>query len=203
MTDLPADLPPEYYDSYGGLGQEPTGMNQGSAMMGQYDSKLILWMLDPTTIIDEIKNQLKGVVIVKKWDKESNSYVDVPKKVAEPLINNIGINNLIYLLNFHLGKHAGTTVLREDTIVEMTKQFGKDITLLLMEKWQNFGMDFSTITPIRNAIVRIVYMSLMRSKDGTFLDALTKTYRETYATANAPQGQQRQKFGTNFLGWGR
>ncbi|KKK53448.1 hypothetical protein LCGC14_3094680, partial [marine sediment metagenome] len=51
----------------------------------------------------------------------------------------------------------------------------------------NFGMDFSTITPIRHSLVRIVYMSFMRALNGRFLDALTKTYREVHSSATQNQ----------------
>jgi len=201
------DINADNYFSDDSIG-EPYYSSQTSPLMGQFDSKLILWMLDPTNIIDEVKNQLRGIVVIKKWDDKNKKFVDVQKKIVDQaLINEKGINHIVYLLNFHLGKHSGTSILREDTIVARTKQFGKDLSLLLFEKWQDFEMDFSTITPIRNSIVWLVYMSLMRSKDGSFLDALTRTYKETYSTASYNQQQQQQmqqpKKGMfrNIMGW--
>jgi len=194
-NDMPVD--PYYQDPYGQMPQDvPMYSSQGTALMGQYDSKVIAMLLDPTQLIDHIKSLLRGVVIVKKWDKKSGQMIDVEEKLSKgkAKINEEGIEHIVYLLNFHVGTHAATTILREEIIIEMTKQFGKDLSLLFLEKWQDFEMDWSTITPIRHSIVRVVYMSLMRSKDGSFLDALTRTYKETYSSASysQPQGQQMQ-----------
>ena len=176
-----------------------------SLLDNQSNSELILWMLDPASIIKDIKNQLRGVAITKEYDEKLKTYKDKPVRIAEALMNEQGINHLSYLLNLHLGKVGGTTILREQTIIEMTKQFGMDLTILLIEKWKHFGMDFSTITPIRHSLVRIVYMSFMRALNGRFLDALTKTYREisTHNTQNQVADGMPRKRGVlgHMFGW--
>lgn len=48
-----------------------------------------------TTILSEIEAHLKGYVLTEQWDAETQRYVTVARRVAEPLANEVGQHRLL------------------------------------------------------------------------------------------------------------
>lgn len=127
------------------------------------------WQISPSDILIELMWKLRGFVYNEaneKWEQ-----------VFERQMSEKGISETVALLSIVINKNTVLSNLDEERIVNYTMTFGKALTNLFKNNWEEYGIPRTKLTALTISLVKLVYTTLQRAKDGAFLKHLETVER--------------------------
>lgn len=124
--------------------------------------QLIMFMLT-NQIMEEVEHNLRGEVITEKYDKTSQQYVSFYDKKLTPLINDEGINQIIYTLKLKLTHSITLSNFTEFEIEKKMTIFTWDLIELLVKNLKKFAIKSDNWKIISNGVIDIVHANFNRA----------------------------------------
>ena len=134
--------------------------------------QLIMFMLT-NQILEEVEHNLRGEVIAEKYDKESQQYISFYSKKLTPLINDEGINQIIYCLKLKLTHSITLSNFTEFEIEKKMTIFTWDLVELLVKNLKKFEIKADNWKILANGVIDIVHANFNRAIIGENNEKLT------------------------------
>ena len=170
--------------------QYPQGSYESIATTGREDMAQWDKLLDHEAILITLEHQLKNEFATT--DKDNNV---VWEQKGKPLVNDIGINSLLYLLRPYISSIITLSNYKDYEILDRAREMALNLTFLLMEKQEEFGIDEANLSCIKNLCVNCVESSYRKALNGN----LAKIFSRTSSTREVISEQSQNKMG-KFLG---
>ncbi|KKN60192.1 hypothetical protein LCGC14_0534830 [marine sediment metagenome] len=189
------------YPTYDPQTGQPYSQTTGTSLIESQESKLIEWILNPDSIIRQLENTLKGTITESVWDEKLDDYKDRVVQENKPMMNNVGIKEVMRLIRIYVSNPVfSTTNYEEQTVSETTLVFAEEfivLTLLCSNQWD---LSFENRGMLINIMGDIVHAALLRSKGGHLIDYITQSYSEKYISSSGMGNQPRKRgmFGKIF-----
>ena len=123
------------------------------------------------SFFDQSKKQLK-----KEKSKETITY-SIKKSEPQRMVNEIGLRVISTRLRSYLNKNVILSNFDNEMIKRMALENSIDIIKLLYMSYDKFAIEKSNLTNVLRIIDINVYASLLRAKEGFFVDHLSTTQR--------------------------
>jgi len=125
-------------------------------MSGQkFDAETIKWQLSSSDFIEELEHDLKG-----ELPQSDGTW----KQVDEPLMNDMGIRTVRSILRTHANKVIFLSKLKEDRILQFSKEMNHVIVDLLFLNYQKWGVKKENCTLIVRKVCHFVFAAMMRAE---------------------------------------
>ena len=194
-------MPQGNYPTYDPQTGQPFSQTTGTSLIESQDSKLIEWILNPDSIIRQLENTLKGTITESIWDEKLDDYKDKVIQENKPMMNNVGIKEVIRLVRIYVSNPVfSTTNYEEQTVRETTLVFTEEFILLALESLNTWELSTTNFGMLCNVMGDIVHAALLRSKGGHLIDYITQSYSEKYISSSGMGNQPRKRgmFGKIF-----
>jgi hypothetical protein len=139
------------------------------------------FILDNKSVLEDLHHRLKGETLVEE-EKEINGQkvlVPVYKNVwkLKPLINNDGLNIIMYTLNGTLTPSNATGNIEKEKAATLTQDLWQDIYVILFLSREEFEIESEAHMVLISKLIRnAVYLHLSKSIDSGFMKQTTTTY---------------------------
>jgi hypothetical protein len=130
--------------------------------ISERNPQLIMFMLT-NQIIDEVEHNLRGEILTEKYDKASKQFIVVYEKTLTSLINNEGINQIIYTLKLKLTHSITLSNFTEFEIQKKMTIFTWDLIELLVKNLKTFEIKPENWKIIANGVIDIVHANFNRA----------------------------------------
>lgn len=152
----------------------------------QQSADLTKFMLTPDEPLGIIEHELKGEI----WLDDQQKW----HKIGDPFLNDAGIRAIMSKLKFYSNKITFLTDLDNEYIYEMMLCLANDLTQLLFNNGEDYGIDWSKShqNDIVNDITSIIFASTRKSYLQTFLKFL-QTSTRTLHRVDESTGQKEKK----------
>lgn len=145
----------------------------------ELDSTIHKWMFSNEEVLKEVEKSLKGQIYnrdTRRWEQALN-----------PLLNDDGINMIIYILKPYTSNIFSFSSFSEKDIMFIMLQFMEDLIPLLATEADTFGIDDNNLSMIKRIIEDAVFATLQKAKDGLSLGFLRDT-QKTVETVGGNRG---------------
>ena len=135
----------------------------------ELDATIHKWMFNNDEVLKEVERSLRGQVYnreAKRWEQALN-----------PLLNDNGINMVIYILKPYTSNLFSFSSFSEKDIMFLMLQFMEDIIPMLATEADNFGIEDNHLSIIKRMIEDTVFATLKKAKDGLSLGFLRDTQK--------------------------
>lgn len=174
----------------------------------EYDDEekddLIRFQLDLSTTKSDISHWLNGDI--PNGEKKGKTIWKINKNKDYRNLNEFGIREVMRILNIYLTKDVIMSNLKEEKINEICEQIGYELNDLFFTKYDQIGLfddnrkkNYSSIII---PLLHIIYITLMRAKDGKERQSVTENKVVNQAELSYP-GMGRGGFSLNPKNWGR
>lgn len=139
------------------------------------------FVLDNKTILDDLHHRLKGETLIEE-EKEINGQkvlIPVYKNVwgLKPLINNEGINIIMYTLNGTLTPSNATGNIEKEKAATLTQDLWQDIYVILFLNKEKYEIESEAHMSLISKLIRnAIYLHLSKSIDSGFMKQTTTSY---------------------------
>lgn len=139
------------------------------------------FVLDNKAILDDLHHRLKGETLVEEEREVNGQKVLVPiyKNIwnLKPLINNEGINLIMYTLNGTLTPSNATGNIEMLKASTLTQDLWQEIYTILFLNKEKYELESEAHMSLISKLVRnAVYLHLSKSIDGGFLRQTSTSY---------------------------
>lgn len=110
--------------------------------------------LDPRKIVTRILLEFQGLE-----ETEEGEY----RRIGEPIMNDIGIGDLRYILRSLINQHITMTWLDEARIRSIMEEFQRDLVYKIGLNWKRWNMKKADKDLVNDVILMNVYATLMRA----------------------------------------
>jgi len=185
--------------------QQSQGYPMGLPQMGPltYDDlekeDLIRYQLDLSKTKSDIAHWLNGDFPIEEkgkivWQKNNKDKYKV--------LNDFGIREVLRIINMYLTKDVIMSNLPEEKINDICKTISLEINDLFFTKYDEIGMDTSSRQKNYSTIIitlsHIIYITLMRAKDGKERQGVSENKVVSQAEINYPNLQKTGFFSRRF-----
>ena len=135
----------------------------------ELDPTIHKWMFTNEDVLREIEKSLRGQTYNRKkrqWEQTRN-----------PLINDEGINMILYILRPYTSTIFSFSDFEKEDIRIIMLQFMQDLIPLLATESDTFGIDENHLSMIKRIVEDTVYATLRKAKDGMSLGFLRDTQK--------------------------
>ena len=139
---------------------------------------LLKWQLDPREVIDEIEHKLRGEIFVNR----EKGY----QQLREPLVNEMGINTLMVVVEAMISKMITLSNFDEKEINLLMLDFTNNIIDMLYVNYVYWGINKSHLRTIRIIICNPVHATLKRALNGGEREFLKTTERRIESYSERP-----------------
>jgi len=145
----------------------------------EFDPAVHKWMFSNEEVLREIERSLRGQV----YDRKQKKWV----QALNPLLNDDGINMIIYVLKPYTSHLFSFSQFSNDEIKMMMLQFMEDIVVLLATECDEFGIEENQLSIVKNVIENTIFATLKKAQEGLSLGFLRDT-QKTVETIGQKQG---------------
>ncbi len=151
--------------------------SQLSMFNGENEQNLIKWQLDLQKDLDDIYHLLRGHQI--STDEEGNTIYVEPTDPNLCILNEFGVQLIMNIIKFYINRNTILSNYDEATIKEKVKDFGKEITDLIFNRYEEMGMD----TLEKRKMYFILVREIVDSVHSAYLRAYAGGERNSIRTA--------------------
>jgi len=167
-------------DEYGGYGvPQGTTTEIASRPRWEVDPTIHKWMFSNVEVLKEIEKSLRGQI----YDRKKRKWIQVLK----PLLNDDGINMVIYILKPYTSTLFSFSQFSDKEISMTMMQFMEDLIPLLATECDNFGIDENHLSIVKRVIEDTIYATLKKAEGGLSLGFLRDT-QKTVETVGEKKG---------------
>lgn len=141
------------------------------------------FILDPKTILEDLYHRLKGETLIEESTQIEGRTVMVPvyKNLwnLKPLIDNEGINLIMYILNGTLTPGNATGNIDTEKVAMLTQDLYQKIYCVLYTAMQHhqYGIENEGQLKLITVLIRnAIYLHFSKSAEGTFLRQMSTSY---------------------------
>ncbi len=154
-------------------------IGQQATMMG-VSTEIMTLILDPAMIIERIRRDLKGEVLMTKWVKDKESGTQVPKnywmKIGTRVMNDKGIEMVVSILNGYVNRNSLFTQLDEEEIYKIMLLLARNVNALFYSKGKEYELDNAYKSIVKDKICDMAFFALKSSQNKALMDAVTKSW---------------------------
>lgn len=182
----------DYISPFGYPQGIPPQIPGGSLRFDRDDKQdLIRYQLDISKTKADILHILNGDMEVTK---ENFTEWEINEKEAYKVLNDLGVREVMRVVNCYLTKDVIMSNLKEEKIAEICRVLGRELNDLFFTKSDEIGLDTDSkrknYSIIIVNILHIIYITLMRAKDGQERKGVTENKVVNQSEVNYP-GMQR------------
>lgn len=172
------------YEEYA---QGPGSTTEIMSRPREIDPTIHKWMFSNKEVLKELERSLRGQV----YDRQKKRWVQALK----PLLNDEGINLIIYILKPYTSTLFSFSNFKEEDIRLTMLQFMEDLIPLLGTECERFGIDENHLSIIKRIVEDTIYATLRKAKDGLSLGFLQETQKTTEVIDGKKSGFSLFSFG--------
>lgn len=166
----------------------------------QENDKTIRWKIDPDDVIQEIAHFLRGDTFndnTGEWDENKS-------KKNHRLCNDEGIRTFTTYLRAYLNKNIILSNYDQKMINKVAMENALNVIKLIYTSYDKFDIDKRNFDMILSMIDNNVYATLLRAKEGFFVNHLSTTQRyiEQSSIQTHDKANEKKKIIPNIFGWG-
>ncbi len=128
------------------------------------DKNFMHTTLDVATIIEDLKHELRCEELV--WDEKKQDNIWTIREGTKPDVNEIGLSAIISTVKSIVNKDAILSTMDKDQIKRVCISLHVSLSQLLIRNRENFGIDWSRMDIVMQKVMNLVYVTLLRAKDG-------------------------------------
>jgi len=135
----------------------------------ELDSTIHKWMFNNDEVLKEIERSLRGQVYnrkTRKWEQ-----------TLTPLLNDDGINMVIYILKPYTSNLFSFSSFTNQDIKMLMLQFMEDLIPMLGTETEIFGIDDNHLSMIKRIVEDTVFATLKKAQEGLSLGFLRDTQK--------------------------
>jgi len=141
------------------------------------EDNLIRWQLDLKEDLDRIYHLLRGDIISE--DEEGNIIYTEAKDDKSKPFNEFGVQLIMNIMSFYLNRNTILSNYKEEVIDWKVLDFGRTISDLIFNRYQEMGMD----TPEKMKMYPMIILELVDTVHSAYLRAFHGGERESLRTA--------------------
>jgi len=170
-------------DEYGGgYGGAPNASTTEITSRPRYevDPTIHKWMFSNEDVLKEIERSLRG----QTYDRKQKKWIQVLK----PLLNDDGINMIIYILKPYTSTLFSFSQFSDKEISFTMMQFMEDLIPLLATECENFGIDENHLSIVKRVVEDTIYATLKKAEGGLSLGFLRDTQKTVETVGDKRSG---------------
>lgn len=142
--------------------------------------EMIELLLDATAIIERVRHDLKGEVLITeaKVDEKTGETVYIQRwdAIGEKSMNDKGVRAIVKVLNLYINPESTMTQLTDQEIYKIVLHLDYNLNALLYARGKEFELNENMKSIVKDGICDIVFMALKKSLNGKQLESLLKSY---------------------------
>jgi hypothetical protein len=154
-------------------------IGQQAAMMG-FTKETMELLLDPSLIIERIKRNLMGQVLMTRWVNDEASGTLVPQNYWAQegirLLNDEGVSMVVSILDSYINRNTIFTYLKSERILTLLEELAQDLNDLLYAEGDSYDLKENHRNTVMHRITFQVECVLRGSEDGALMNAVTKSW---------------------------
>ena len=155
------------------------------------------FILDNKNVLDDLHHRLRGESLVEEEREINGQKVLVPvyKNIynLKPLINNKGINLIMYTLNGTLTPSAATGNIEPMKAATLTQDLWQELYIIIFLKREEYEIESEAHSNLITKLVRnAVYLHFSKSIDSGFIKAMSTSYSYNEIRDNKPADKDKQ-----------
>ena len=152
---------------------EGESLNTGILAPEKIDTK---YLFDNSLVFLEVEAALRGGTVYRNKDT-GFWHIKVPKD-ARPRMNDKGIRDVMAYLRGNASIVQGSSIWREERILQWIRRIGLDLLYLLHVNAQEYELESSNYYPITSMILYNIEANARKGLDGTALKLVTQSERQ-------------------------
>jgi len=177
--------------------------NSQLALMNQnqMEENLVRWQLDNEEYFDKLYYAMRGYIRKIHLETKEIEYVP-PNTTNDEPFNEFGAQQILKYVRAYINKVVILSNFDEKTILWKMEDFGNKLSLYILTRYREFGMDTSN----KRKEYPMIFLSIMDTVHAAFLRALNGGEREslrkmTTVSQNQPLGLPGISFGGKKKSW--
>jgi len=166
--------------------QHYSGGSYTETVSDRLDPSLAKLLLDMNESIQQLAQDLRGYY-PKVVELEPGKWGEVWEKSDFQMMNEEGVRFVVSVLHSYLSPMTPMTALSDKQIQIIMEGFHKHLAGAIMDKQDEWGIDNSYMYVITDKITNLVWMCLLRAKEGKTLYALMKSHKSVETREIAPK----------------
>lgn len=162
------------------------------------DTDLILKLISGHDILEELAWKMRGYM----YNDANKEWIKIREK---PFINELGVSDVLGLLNFILGKNTSLSGLEDWVIENIAEEFNIHVNMLLFMNGKKYEVEESHYSILAHLIATSAYVSLRRARvnDKESLGATLKFMKSTFVEShsyNSAKPEEKKGMFSGLLG---